>query len=268
MLVNFTMTDFLENIIAHKKKLNRDKAPIYEKIKRQIEKTTYSRYRLFSRMISSPDKIHLIAEIKKASPSQGLLREDFDVLEIAKVYAAHGASAFSVLTEDKYFLGNPGYVKKVVDNFKLPVLTKDFTIDEGQIYEARVNGSSAILLIMAILTDDQAKHFLETAHKLDLDCLVEIHDQKELDRALDCDAEMIGINNRDLHSFKVDINTSVKLIPQIPEGKIIVAESGIKTHDDVLKFKKLGAHAVLIGETFMREKDIGRKVDELMKGKK
>ena len=260
------MTDFLTEIIAHKKKLNREKAPIYEKIKRQLVKTKYTRYRLFSRMISASGKINLIAEIKKASPSMGLLREDFDLLTIAKIYTEHKACAISVLTEDKYFLGNSDYVKKVSDNFKVPVLTKDFTIDEGQIYEARVNGASAVLLIMAILKDDEVKHFLEVAHALDLDCLVETHNQKELDRALACEAEIIGINNRDLHSFKVDLHTSLKLIPQIPGGKIIVAESGIKTHEDIVTLKGLGAHAVLIGETFMREKDIAQKIKEIMQG--
>ena len=258
------MTDFLRDIIAHKRLVNRQKEPVYEKLKRQLIKTKYSRYRLFSRMISVPGKINLIAEIKKASPSQGLLREDFDALEIAKIYAKHGAAALSVLTEDKYFLGKPEYVKKISEQIKLPVLTKDFIIDERQIYEARFNGSSAVLLIMAILTDQEAKLFLDVAHSLDLDCLVEIHDEAELARALECGAEMIGINNRDLRSFKVDINTSMELITKVPNGKIIVVESGIKTHDDVMAFKKLGAHAVLIGETFMREKDIGKKIIEIM----
>ena len=260
------MTDFLKEIIEHKKLINRQKAPIYEKIIRQLNKTKYTRYRLFSRMISVPGKINLIAEIKKASPSQGILREDFDALEIAKVHAKHGAVALSVLTEDKYFLGKPEYVKKINNEIKLPVLTKDFIIDEGQIYEARLNGASAVLLIMAILTDQEIERFLDVAHSLDLDCLVEVHDGQELDRALECGAEMIGINNRDLRSFKVDINTSKQLIAKIPKGKIIVAESGIKTHEDVLTFKKLGVHAVLIGETFLRAPDVAGKIKEVMHG--
>lgn len=260
------MTDFLKQIVEHKKQLNTAKSSYFDNLKRQMSQTTYTRYRLFSRMISAPGKINLIAEIKKASPSKGLLREDFDVLAIAKTYVDHKAAAMSILTEDRFFMGNPQYIKRVSDDFKVPILAKDFFINEGQIYEARFNGASAILLIMAILSDEEVVDLMDVAHALDLDCLVEVHNQVELDRALGCDAEIIGINNRDLHSFKVDMKTAEALIPQIPKGKIIVAESGISKHEDVLRLKNIGAHAVLIGETFMREKDIGKKVSEIMSG--
>ena len=258
--------DFLEKIVEEKKRLNKEKQPLFASIKENLRKATYTQYQLFKRMISQPGQINLIAEIKKASPSQGLLREDFDLLAIAKVYVEHKAAAISVLTEEKYFLGKPMYVKKVSDNFKVAVLTKDFIIDEGQIFEARYLGASAVLLIMAILKDKECKALMKTAAALDLDCLVEVHNEKELTRALDLDAEIIGINSRDLTSFKVDLKTCKKLIPQIPEGKVIVAESGISTHKDVQFLKDLGAHAVLIGETFMREKDIGKKIEEVMYG--
>jgi indole-3-glycerol phosphate synthase len=258
------MSDFLKQIIEHKKKLNIEKAPFYANLKKQMSQSTYTRYRLFSRMISTPGQINLIAEIKKASPSKGLLRDDFDVLTIAKIYADHKAAAMSILTEEKFFIGNPQYVKKVSDAFKVPILAKDFFINEGQIYEARFNGASAILLIMAVLEDEAVRDLMDIAHGLDLDCLVEVHNQEELDRALDCDAEILGINNRDLRSFNVDMKTSEKLIPRIPNGKIVVAESGITKHDDVLRLKEIGAHAVLIGETFMREKDIGSKIKDIM----
>lgn len=259
-------SDFLDKILVHKRKVNAEKKEWYAKWKDSIGRQDYRRYRIFQKQISRPGAINLIAEIKKASPSRGLIREEFDLLGIARIYEKHKAAAISVLTEDKYFLGKPIYVKKVSEEVKLPVLTKDFIIDEGQIYEARLNGASAVLLILAILKDAQVKEFLNIAGSLDLDCLVEVHDEKELERALKLDAEIIGINNRNLHTFEVDMKTCERLIPQIPPGKVIVAESGISSHDDVCRLQEVGAHAVLIGETFMREADIGKKVKEVMYG--
>ncbi|HLF18038.1 MAG TPA: indole-3-glycerol phosphate synthase TrpC [Candidatus Omnitrophota bacterium] len=258
--------EYLTKILEHKKKFIQENRSFYDTIKKRLEATTYNRYRLFKQKISQPNRINLIAEIKKASPSQGLIREDFDVMAIAKTYVAHHADAISVLTEDKYFLGKPAYVKQISDGFNVPVLTKDFIIDSGQLYEARYNGASAVLLIVAILTDKKFNEFYEEATKIDLDCLVEVHDEEELKRALAMDAEIIGINNRNLETFEVDLKTCEKLIPKIPKGKTIVAESGIQTHKDVEALKEMGAHAVLIGETFMRSKDIGKKIEEIMKG--
>lgn len=258
------MKNFLKDIIEHKKKLNAEKKNFYNSLKDKLNKSTYSRYSLFKKQISKPGRINLIAEIKKASPSKGLIREDFDVLSIAKIYAEEKAAAISVLTEEKYFLGKPMYVKQVADNFNVPVLTKDFIIDEGQIYEARYTSSSAVLLIVAILTDQQIKDFTKLASNLDLDCLVEIHDEEELKRAINCGVEIIGINNRNLKSFEVDLKTAEVLIPQIPKDKVIVAESGISQFSEVKRLKDLGAHAVLIGETFMRERDIRAKLREVM----
>ncbi|MBZ0165312.1 MAG: indole-3-glycerol phosphate synthase TrpC, partial [Candidatus Omnitrophica bacterium] len=205
-----------------------------------------------------------IAEIKKASPSLGVIREDFDLLQIAEIYREHHAAAISVLTEDKYFLGKPAYVKKVSEYVRLPVLMKDFFIDENQIYEALVHGASAILLIAAILDDTEMKTLMRKAEELDIDCLVEVHDEQELERVLGLGAQIIGINNRNLHTFEVTLETCRQLIPKIPSGKIIVAESGIKTHDDIRELHELGAHAALIGETFMRAADIGQKISDVM----
>lgn len=258
--------DFLKEIVDHKKEINRQKKAYYSSVKSNLSKSEYSRYRLFKNQISKEGNINLIAEIKKASPSKGLIREEFDILEIAKIYRDNGASAISVLTEDKYFLGNPGYVRRVSDEYNVPVLAKDFFIDEGQVYEAAVHGASAILLIVAILEDSQLKDLKDLASSLDLDCLVEVHDEKELERAQKLDAEIIGINNRDLKTFSVDINNCFKMIPHIDKQRVIVAESGIQTHEDIMKLQQAGANAVLIGETFMRSVDIAQKIKEVMYG--
>jgi len=258
--------DFLQAIIAYKHELIAQKKFFYDTLKKKVGGERFSRYHLFKRAISQPGNLNLIAEIKKASPSKGLIRESFDVAHLAKIYVENGAAAISVLTEDKYFLGKPRYITKVSEYFSVPVLTKDFIIDEGQIYESFICGTSAILLIVAILDDQRLKSLYDAASHLDLDCLVEVHDEKELDRALKLGAEIIGINNRDLHTFEVDLKVSEKLIPKIPKDKVIVSESGIKTHDDIKRLKDAGAHAVLIGETFLQAKDISAKIKEVMNG--
>lgn len=255
--------EFLNKIVEYKKSVLAQKTQFYDSLKEKLGKEKYTRYELFKRQISKPGQVHLIAEIKKASPSRGVLREDFNLMEIAKIYCENGASAISILTEDKFFLGNPKYIKKVTEQFNLPVLAKDFFIDEGQVYEARFNGASAILLIMAMLDDNQARKLMDVAHQLDLDCLVEIHNEDELKRALDIGAQIIGINNRNLHTFEVDVSLCERLIPRVPSSCIIVAESGLSTAKDVQQVYKLGAHAVLIGETFMKEKDIASKMREV-----
>ncbi len=258
--------DFLQEIVEYKKECNRLKAEYYTAIRNKIDLSEYCRYGVFAKSVGREGQVNLIAEIKKASPSKGVIREPFDVLEIAKTYTEHKAAAISVLTEDKYFLGRPDYVKKVSEQFTVPVLMKDFFIHENQIYEALVKGASAILLICAILSDEQLKQLLSVANALDLDCLVETHDETEVKRAIDVGAEIIGVNNRDLHTFEVSMQTSLDLIPKIPRDRIAVAESGIRTNADIRQLKEVGAKAVLIGETFMRAEDIGAKVDEIMSG--
>lgn len=258
--------NFLDDIISYKNELILKKKNFLDPLKVKIQGPARTRYHIFQQAISQPGQLHLIAEIKKASPSQGLIRSSFSVLDLARTYAQEGASAISVLTEDKYFLGKPAYVRDVCEHVSLPVLTKDFIISEQQIYETFVFGSSAILLIVAILSQEKLTHLLSVAEHLDLDCLVEVHDEKELQQALDSGAKIIGVNNRNLRTLEVDLQTSEKLIPQIPKDKIIVAESGIKSKADVDRMKQLGAHAVLIGETFLRANDAGAKVRELMHG--
>lgn len=260
------ISEFLDMIIVHKEKLNASKKEFYQSIKMKLFSTDTTRYRLFYNQISQKGQINLIAEIKKASPSKGLLRENFDIMAIADAYVKEGAAAISVLTEDKYFLGKPEYAKMIGDGFNIPVLIKDFIIDEGQIYEARYVGASAILLIVAILDQGTIKKFLELAAKLDLDCIVEVHNEAELKIALDSGADIIGVNNRNLHTFEVNIKVCERLIENIPAGKVIVAESGISTHEEVEYLEKIGANAVLIGETFMKAEDIPSKIREIMKG--
>lgn len=260
------MNEYLQKIVDYKKELIAGKIIFYSSLKERFEKNTYSSYRIFKQRISQPHRMNLIAEIKKASPSRGLIREEFDLLAIADIYSRNDVAAISVLTEDKYFLGSPVFVKKVTDRYQVPVLAKDFFLHEGQIYEASLNGASAILLIVAILDDKTLRSLMQVAHSLDLDCLVEVHDEKELKRAVDCGADIIGINNRNLKTFEVDIKNCERLVPHIPPDKIIVAESGIRSRQEIQFLKDLGVNAVLIGEAFMKEEDIDQKVKDMMSG--
>ncbi len=258
--------DFLKDIIAYKQDLIKKKKVFLQELKAKNKNDKHTSYHIFQKAISKPGQLNLIAEIKKASPSQGVIRGDFSVLDLSHTYQKAGAAAISVLTEDKYFLGKPPYVREVAEYVSLPVLTKDFIIDELQIFETFSFGSSAVLLIVAILTDKKLQQLLETAHGLGMDALVEVHDEKELQRAINSGAKIIGVNNRNLKTLEVDLATCEKLIPRIPKGIAIVAESGIKDHADIQKLQQLGAHAVLIGETFLRAADVGAKVKELMHG--
>ena len=257
--------DFLNEIIVYKKKLIERKRVQYDRIEAEVKKGTVSdRYRLFKKAISKPGRLNLIAEIKKASPSKGVICENFEVTRFAKTYAQSGADAISVLTEDKSFLGKLEYLRRINDEISLPLLRKDFIIDEVQIYESFRYQASAILLIMAILDDVQVKEFIEMAGGLDMDCLVEVHDERELERALKLGADIVGVNNRNLRTFEVDMTVSEKLIPEIPKDVVTVVESGIRTREDVRRIEGWGANAVLIGETFMKENDTAAKIRELM----
>lgn len=258
--------NFLNDILDYKRSLLKQKKAFYAVLKVKIKDQKLSQPSLFKKAISKPGPINLIAEIKKASPSRGMICPHFDVLRIAEVYARSGAAAISVLTEDKFFLGKPGYLKTLSKNSRLPLLAKDFIIDEVQIIESFYLGASAVLLIVAILNDDQLKRLLKVASGLGLDALVEIHNAEELTRALNAGADMIGVNNRDLRTFEVDLRTSEKLIPKIPKGKVIVSESGLKSHNEIVLLKDLGVHAVLIGETFLESPDIEGKIKEVMQG--
>lgn len=219
----------------------------------------------FKRNISRPNHVNLIAELKKASPSRGIIRGEFNPTKIALTYQANGASALSVLTDERFFAGSLEILKEVKERVTLPILRKDFIIDEYQIYESLYYGADAILLIANILREEELKRFYETAKGLGMDVLVEVHNEEDLTKALNSGATIIGINNRDLNTFKVDISITQRLIRLIPENKVRVSESGIKTYENVMFLRSLGVNAVLIGETFMEADDIASKVREVMR---
>jgi len=218
----------------------------------------------FGKSLSSGTGARLIAEVKKASPSKGVIRDDFDPVKIARIYEESGASCISVLTEQKFFQGKLEYLGAIRKAAGLPLLRKDFIIDEYQIFEARAGGADAILLIAACLEKQQIEDFLGIANQAGLDALVESHTYKELDKSLLAGASLVGINNRDLTSFTVSLQTTLDLLKDIPDDRTVVSESGIKTRDDVEKLVKAGVDAILVGESLMREKDIGKKVKELL----
>jgi indole-3-glycerol phosphate synthase len=260
-------SNFLEDILEYKRGLLRQKKAFFDSLKEKVCSAPIVYDGAFKKKISQPGGINLIAEIKMASPSSGVIRKDSHVAEIAKIYQEHGAAAISVLTEDKYFSGKPAHVKEVRACVGLPVLAKDFFIDETQIFEAKFNGAGAVLLIAAVLKDKDLKGLLSLSREFGLDCLIEIHDEWELDRALKAGAEIIGVNNRNLRTLEVNMAASERLIPRIPQGRVIVAESGIQSSEAVRRVRDLGAHAVLIGEAFMRARDIGQKMEEVMHGR-
>ncbi|MDX8378055.1 MAG: indole-3-glycerol phosphate synthase TrpC [Mariprofundales bacterium] len=208
----------------------------------------------------------IIAEVKKASPSKGIIRADFDPVNIACGYQAAGATCISVLTDQKYFQGHDAYLADIRFSVSLPLLRKDFIIDPYQIMEARMLGADCILLIMAILDDTQVQELCATAKELQLSILVEIHNRAELERALLLDTPLLGINNRDLHTFKTDISNTINLLPHIPGNKLIVSESGIVDAENISYLHQHGVYSCLIGETLMRQPDPGIALRELLVG--
>ncbi len=212
----------------------------------------------------APNAIRIIAEVKKASPSKGVIREEFDPVEIARTYEENGATAISVLTDEKHFQGSLEYLKRIKEAVNLPILRKDFIIDEYQVYESRAAGADAVLLIAAVLGAEKLRALLNLCLVLGLAALVEVHDEEELKSALGAGAKLIGINNRDLKTFKTDLKTTIRLAPKASNGVVVVAESGIHTCDDIAKLKTAGATAFLIGEALMKEPDIGCKLRELL----
>jgi indole-3-glycerol phosphate synthase len=209
-------------------------------------------------------RIRLIAEVKRASPSRGILRPNFNPLELARIYARGGAAAISVLTEANYFKGSIEHLAAIREQVELPLLRKDFIFDPYQIYESRAYGADALLLIIAILDDSRLKELFELSHSLGMECLVEVHSEGEVERALLSGAKIIGINNRDLDTFAVDINTTRRLRPLIPQGRIVVSESGIGSRGDMEKLRKWGVDAVLIGETLVTAGDVLTKMKGLI----
>lgn len=207
--------------------------------------------------------ISFICECKKASPSKGVIAEHFPYAEIAKEYEAAGADAISVLTEPKWFLGKEAYLKEIAKKVSIPCLRKDFTVDDYMIYEAKVLGASAVLLICSILTGQEIRDYIKICDSLGLSALVEVHEEKEVQLAVEAGARLIGVNNRNLKDFTVDTENSRRHRSLVPEGILFVAESGVKTGEDVAALRKIGVDAVLIGETLMRAADKKAKLKEL-----
>ena len=209
------------------------------------------------------DDIAFICECKKASPSKGLIAPDFPYLQIALDYEAAGADCISVLTEPKWFLGSNDYLKEIAENVKIPCLRKDFTVDEYMIYEAKLLGASAVLLIAAILSQEQLSEYIDICDGLGLSALVEAHDEAEAIAAINAGARIIGVNNRNLKDFSVDTENSRRLRSMIPASVLFVSESGVRTAEDVQALRDIGADAVLIGETLMKAQDKRQKLTEL-----
>jgi len=205
----------------------------------------------------------VIAEIKKASPSKGVIREDFNVVDIARSYEAGGASCLSVLTDSEYFQGHEVFLTQARSACSLPVIRKDFIVDPYQVMEARAIGADCILLIVAALDDEQLASLHSAARAQGMDVLVEVHDGDELERALRLDLDVVGINNRNLRSFDTSLETTIELLPRVPDGCLVVTESGIHTRDDIRLMRDHDVHAFLIGEAFMRAADPGKALAEL-----
>ena len=257
------MSDKLAEIIAHKRKeiepllLRADKLR-YAALERNEFRSLSSSIDLGS------EKLGLIAEVKKSSPSAGVIAREFDPVLQAKKYAEAGASAISVLTDEKFFGGRLEYLVKIRQEVEIPILRKDFIINEAQIYEASVAGADAILLIVAALDQDELKRLLDCAYTYQLEVLMEVHDLKELERALDTDVKIIGVNNRNLKTFEVDLKNTEKISEEVPEDIFFVSESGIKTPEDAALVAGWGADAVLVGESLMRTDDVNLAVKEIM----
>ncbi|UCG54005.1 MAG: indole-3-glycerol phosphate synthase TrpC, partial [Dehalococcoidia bacterium] len=211
--------------------------------------------------------LKLIAEVKKASPSRGVIRDDFDPLKIAQTYAFNGTAAISVLTETRYFQGNLDYLKLIKEGLadkRIPLLRKDFILEPYQVYQSRAYGADSLLLIVAILEIEELKELMFLSHRLGMKCLVEVHCEIELRVALESGAEIIGINNRNLNTFEIDLATTKRLKPLIPSDRIVVSESGIQNKDDMEKLKEWGVDAVLVGETLIAAPNIAAKMRELL----
>ncbi len=217
----------------------------------------------FKKAIKREGKMSLIAEIKQASPSAGILRKDFNPIELAKQFERMKVNAISVITEEDFFLGKINYIEEIKKTINLPVLRKDFVLDEVQVLESRAVGADAILLIMGILDEKKLKYLYNLSRELGMDVLVEVHTEKELKKVLKFGVDIIGINNRNLHTFQINLERSKNLVPFIPEGVVRVSESGISSFKEVLLLKGLGIDAVLVGSTFMTAEDIEGKLREL-----
>jgi len=257
------MSDILERIVASKRReieTAKDRVPLAE-LERKLRHAPPIRD--IQGALDRPGTVQILAEVKRASPSKGVLREDFDPVAIARIYEAHGAAAISVLTDEPFFQGKLSYLSAIRAHVALPVLRKDFILEHYQLIEARVAGADAILLIAECLTGEELPRLLHQTHELGMEALVELYEPENLSRVIDSGAKLIGVNNRDLRCFATRLERTLELAQLIPADRCLVSESGIRTRADVELLQKAGVRAVLVGETFMRAPDIGAKLDEL-----
>lgn len=258
---------FLDKIVATKRKEVDDLAETFSINEYERRIAEMKPCKGFERTLTTATKrnIGLIAEVKKASPSKGLIRPDFHPVELARVYEAAGADCISVLTDADYFQGSNDYLTAIRSEVKLPLLRKDFTIDYRQVYEARVIGADAVLLIAALLRPAVLSELYDLAKSLGLDALIEVHDREEMEAVLGLGkATLVGINNRDLHTFVTDLKTTERLIDLVPPGVTVISESAISAPEDIAYLSSVGAKGVLVGEHFMRQPDVGEAVGRLM----
>ena len=257
------MSDKLAEIISHKRQEIEPLVQRAEKLRyAALERNEFKS--LASAINVGSDRLGLIAEVKKASPSAGIIAKDFDPVRQAKKYADAGASAISVLTDEKYFKGKLEYLTQIQQAVDVPVLRKDFIVHESQIYEASVAGADAVLLIVAALSQEDLERLFDCANTYQLEVLMEVHDLPELERALETDVKIIGVNNRNLKTFEVDLKNTEAISEEVPEDILFVSESGIKTPQDASLVASWGADAVLVGETLMRAGDVAATVKEIM----
>ena len=253
----------LDEIIAHKRTEVARLAPLAEKLRHAaLDRNDFRSF--YAALHQGSEHLAVIAEVKKASPSVGVIAEDFDPVAVATAYDRGGASAISVLTDEKFFQGHLSYLARIRAQTSAPLLRKDFIVDEVQIFESVVAGADAILLIVAVLTQKELLHLLKVAAGCQLDVVVEVHDREELDRALETDACIIGINNRNLKTFEVDLHTTEALSEEVPEDIILVSESGIKTPAEARQLYEWGANAILVGEGLMRSQNPAVAIHEFM----
>ncbi len=263
------MSDILNKIIEYKREeieLSKKRWPLVDVEEHAKEMSSTRGFTNALRNKIEQGKFALIAEIKKASPSKGLIREDFDPIELARAYEAGGAACLSVLTDTPSFQGRPEYLTQARQAVNIPALRKDFMIDPYQMATARAWGADCVLLIMACLELSLAKELNEAAKSWDMDVLVEVHNAQELELALEIDTPLIGINNRDLKIFETKLETTEQLAPSIHKSKIVISESGIKSHEDLIRLEKVGVKTFLVGESLMRHQDVKAATEKLLLG--
>ena len=258
------MPTILDEIVAHKRiEIDAAKKRVAESLLVTECQNQPQRGDFLQAILDDPE-VSLIAEVKKASPSKGLIRADFEPVKIARQYAEHGATCISVLTDENYFQGHLDFLRSISNAIATPLLRKEFVVDPYQVYEAKASGASAVLLIAECLEPESLKELHDLIVYLEMTPLVEFHERKNLDMCLECGAKLIGVNNRNLNTFETDLDHVIQMRTRIPDDRIVVAESGIFTFDDVKKIRDANIQAMLVGESLMRQEDVGKAVSDLL----